>query len=366
LGAEPAVQPQSVASPVQSASATDTVNRDLSAGYPPQRLSLLTKASDLIGTVVWDRAGHKLGKIEDFVVDWNSGRIFCALVWPAHLYGPTNYFIAVPANCFLAAEKERAVVDTNLTTLIGFPRFVYSGWETAGVSKSLAEAYRHFGQAVFWDEKAGLSGVGEFGSLQGAEVNNRANVNIGDLADLVIDLPAGRVMFALISFYGADDNQHVVPLAALGVAHDHQNLVLDVDESKVGALINPDAFLGAEWADPAWVAGEYQAYGLPPGFDPQAGEKMANALDTLENPPLVATQPDLAEVDSRMRLAVITAIVQADVANAVLVQGLNISADNGVVTLSGRVDGETKKMALQKIAESVAGIGKVKNELEVK
>ena len=80
---------------------------DFATNYPPARLSYLTRASDLIGTPVWDRAGHKLGKIEDFVVDWNSGRVYCALIWPQHLYGASNYYIAVPAKCFVAAEASR-------------------------------------------------------------------------------------------------------------------------------------------------------------------------------------------------------------------------------------------------------------------
>jgi sporulation protein YlmC with PRC-barrel domain len=366
FGAEPVAQPQSMAAPATVAAAPESAQSDLTAGYPPQRLSLLTKASDLIGTGVWDRNGHKLGKIGDFVVDWNSGRIYCALVWPQNLYGSSNYFIAVPAKCFLAADETRAVVDTNLTTLINMPRFIYSGWDTAGVSQSLAEAYRQFGQPVFWNEKSGVAGVGKFGSLQGAEVNNRANVNIGNLADLVIDLPAERIMFALVSFYGADENLHAVPFAAVGVAQDHQNLVLDVDDSMVGALVNPDIFLDTELTDPFWVAGNNRAFGQPPGFAVEAGEKQAVALETLENPPLIANHPEWMEIDSRLRRAVITAIVQADVDNSALVQKITISADSGIVTLAGQVDGEAKKSALRKIAEGVAGVGNVKNELEVK
>ncbi len=370
FGAEPSAQPQTTVAPAQNAGATDTVQRNLTAGYAPQRLSLMTKASDLIGTGVWDRAGHKLGKIEDFVVDWNSGRIYCALVWPQNLYGSSNYFVAVPAKCFLGADGDRAVVDTNLATMIGSPRFVHSGWDAAGVSKSLADAYRRFGQPVFWDEKAGLPGVGKYGSLLGAEVNNRANVNIGDLADLVIDLPAERIVFAVISFYGEDENLHAVPFSAVGVARDQQNLVLDVDDSKVGALVSPDDFLETELADPSWVAGSYRAYGQPPGFDAKAGEKLnaaqADALANVENPPLVAAQPQLAGNDPELRRAVMVAIIQADVDNAAVARQITISADNGRVTLAGRVDSEAKRSGLGKIAERVAGIGNVRDELEVK
>ena len=44
----------------------------------------------------------------------------------------------------------------------------------------------------------------------GAEVNNQANVNIGNLSDLVFDLPTERILFAVISFYGEDQNEHAL------------------------------------------------------------------------------------------------------------------------------------------------------------
>jgi sporulation protein YlmC with PRC-barrel domain len=337
--------------------------------YPPERLSLLTPASDLIGTPVWDLAGHKLGKIEDFVVDWNSGRVYCALLWPQNLYGASNYYIAVPAKSFVAADETRAVINTNVRTLIGSARFLRAGWDAAAVSNSVAEAYRRFGQPLSWDEKAGPGAVGKYSSLLGVEVNDPDNVNIGNLADLVFDLPKERIMFAVISFYGEDQNLHAVPFSAVSVASDRRNLVVDADNSKVGGLVNEDEFLRVEMTDPFWVADDYQAYGKQPGFDAAAWTQLnaapSNAVVNLETPP-VAANPGPAPSDANLARAVMIAIVQADMANAALAQNINISAANGVVTLTGRVPGEAQKNSLGKIAGGVEGVGNVRNELEVK
>jgi sporulation protein YlmC with PRC-barrel domain len=340
----------------QSSSATN---------YPPERLSLLTQASDLIGTPVWDLAGHKLGKIEDFVVDWNSGRVYCALLWPQNLYGASNYYIAVPAKCFVAADASRAVINTNAKTLIGSQRFLRAGWDAAAVSNSVAEAYRRFGQPLSWDEKAGLGAVGKYSSLVGVDVNNPDNVNIGSLADLVFDLPKEHIMFAVISFYGEDQNLHAVPFSAVSVASDRRNLVVDVDNSKVAGLVNPDEFLRVKMTDPFWVADVYLAYGKQPGFDPAAWTQPKPAM-VPENAPPAAVSPEPAPSDAKLARAVLVAIVQADMANAALAQNINISAANGVVTLAGRVPGEAQKSSLEKIAGSVEGVGSVRNELEVK
>ena len=344
--------------------------RDFATNYPPERLSYMTRASDLIGTPVGDRAGHELGKIEDFVVDWNSGRVYCALVWPQHLYGASNYYIAIPAKCFVAADESQAVINTNLTTLIGLKRFLRAGWDATAVSNSVAEAYQHFGQPLSWDEKAGPGAVGKYSDLMGVDVNNRANVNIGNLADLVFDLPTERIMFAVVSFYGVDHNLHGVPFSAVSIAPDHRNLVVDVDDSKVGALVNPDDFLRVKMTDPFWVADEYEAYGKQPGFDPAAWKQL-NAAPSIpavapENPPPVVANPEPLSGDVKLARAVMVSIVQADLANAALVQGIKISAAGGVVTLSGSVPGETQKSVLEKTAAGVAGVGSVKNELEIK
>jgi hypothetical protein len=212
--------------------------------------------------------------------------------------------------------------------------------------------------------------VGKYSELMGAEVNNRANVNIGNLADLVFDLPTERIMFAVVSFYGADKNLHGVPFSAVIVASDRRNLVVDVDASKVGELVNPDDFLRVKMTDPFWVADEYEAYGKQPGFDPVAWNELNAAPSSLavapENPKPVVINPDAVSGDVKLGRAVMVSIIQADPANTDLVRSIKIFAADGVVTLSGSVPGAAQKSAMEKISAGVAGVGSVKNELEIK
>jgi sporulation protein YlmC with PRC-barrel domain len=351
--------------------------RDYATAYPPERLGLLTKASDLIDAPVWDLAGHKLGKIEDFVLDWNSGRVYCVLIAPQHLYGAMDYYIAVPAKSFVsvevargAADATRAVVNTNAKTLIGMPRFLRSGWDATAVSNAVAGAYRQFGQPLSWDEKAGPGAVGRYSSLMGVDVNNRANVNIGNLSDLVFDLPTERILFAMVSFYGEDQNEHAVPFPAVSVAPDRQNLILDVDNSKVGGLVNPDDFLTVKMTDPFWVAEAFWSYGKRPGFDTTEWARLTAPPPAAENKIEVPTPPAASTKqlsgDKQLAREVMVAIIAADLSNASPMQNVTIDANDGVVTLRGRVPSETLKSDWEKIAASVNGVNGVKNELEVK
>jgi sporulation protein YlmC with PRC-barrel domain len=350
---------------------------DYATAYPLERLGLLTKASDLIDMPVWDLAGHKLGKIEDFVLDWNSGRVYCVLIWPQHLYGPSDYYIAVPAKSFVSVDTTRggtdttrAVINTNAKSLIGLPRFLRSGWDTTAVSNAVTEAYRQFGEPLSWDEKAGPGAVGRYSSLMGVDVNNRANVNIGSLSDLVFDLPTERIMFAMVSFYGEDQNEHAVPFPAVSVAPDRQNLIVDVDNSKVGGLVNPDDFLSVEMTDPFWVAEEFWSYGKWPGFDAAEWAQLIAPPPGTENkiePPPPASPPrEQLSGDKRLAGRVMVAIIAEDLDNASPMQNVTISANDGTVTLTGHVPSETLKSGWEKIAAGVDGVSSVKNELEVK
>jgi osmotically-inducible protein OsmY len=62
----------------------------------------------------------------------------------------------------------------------------------------------------------------------------------------------------------------------------------------------------------------------------------------------------------------VIAFVQADLANADLMPNINVSAADGVVTLTGSVPGAAQKSSLEKIAGGVDGVSSVKNKLEVK
>ena len=342
----------------------------------------MQKAGSIIGTPVTDRDGNKLGRIGDFIVDYHTGRVFCALVVPANFYGSTNYFVAVPAKCFVFADETRAVADINKPRLLDAPPFFTSTWNTAVVFRSVDEACKYFDQPAA-AARTGPTLVGVCGRLLGMEVNNRDGANIGRLSDLMIDLPGERMLFALVSFYGADQNRHAVPPTALGLSSDKRSLVLNVDDSQTASLVYPNAFLGTEMTDPAWVAAAYQAYGKELVFEPgtfavsQPETPKAHIVvapqpappivppSTKTVAPPVITTPKPHRTDSELSHAVMIAIVQGDLDDTSATQGVKINSVDGKVTLTGQVPSQKIKDNFGSIAEGVAGEGNVVNELEV-
>ncbi len=349
---------------------------DFSGNYQAQRLSLTVKLSDVMGTMVWDQQGHRIGRIEDLLVDPDSWRVLCALIRPVNLYGPKEYFIGIPAKCFVTVDPDRAVVDATVTNAIGLPRFRAEGvWDAAAMSASLKPMFERFGQKIYWDEKKGLPRLVRCAVWMDMDVTDGSDVNVGRLADFVVDLPAQRVVFTAIAFFGSDANTHVVPPAALSVAPDGGSLVLPMDPARKLSLLNPDDFQWVKITDPVWVAAVYRAYGQQ--IDLEHGPVLDNAIVRSRDEPLTEIPTDLPVPSSMPRVfvaappenlprAIMTAFIQEDLGNFKAAQNIKVTVLDGNVTLTGRVDNEAQRQSLLSIAQRLAGVGKVTSQLEAR
>ena len=206
----------------------------------------------------------------------------------------------------------------------------------------------------------------------GDEVDDQSGVNVGGLTDFMIDLPAERVVFAAVTFFGWDANTHVLPPGALSAGPDGNRLRLAMDGPKLAAVVDSDEFVWTETADPAWVAEVYRAYGkqivleAPPSLDAAVARVRAPIEPPPAPPETAAMMPEAIAPDTNLARAVMTAIIQADPANVALAQGIKVTVAGDRVVLTGPVGSTQQKSSLGWIAEGVAGVGKVSNELEVK
>ena len=88
----------------------------------------IKSVSALGGTKVINKAGKSLGKIEDFVVDLNTGRIaYAVLSFGAFM--ATDKLFAIPIKALkLDLEKETFVLDVYKEQLENAPGFDKSNW----------------------------------------------------------------------------------------------------------------------------------------------------------------------------------------------------------------------------------------------
>lgn len=121
-------------------------------------------------------------------------------------------------------------------------------------------------------------------TLCGDRVRNSAGENLGKIEELMIDLPSGRVAYAVLSFggfMGMGDKLFAVPWSKLTVDEDNHEFVLDVDKR---TLENAPGFDKDNWpdmADPDWNSQIRAHYGTE--SESHAGEQVGATNKTWDS-----------------------------------------------------------------------------------
>ena len=111
-------------------------------------------------------------------------------------------------------------------------------------------------------------------SLAGDRVKNPAGEDLGKVTELMIDIPSGRVPYAVLSFggmLGVGNKLFAVPWNALTLDEDEKQFILKADKAR---LENAPGFDKDNWpdmADAAWGGTVYSYYGVQPYWEEETG-----------------------------------------------------------------------------------------------
>lgn len=118
-------------------------------------------------------------------------------------------------------------------------------------------------------------------TLAGDRVRNHEGDDIGKIDEIMIDIPAGRVSYAVLSFggfLGLGDKLFAIPWHALHVDQDEKCFVLDVEKT---TLENAPGFDKDDWPDMAnesWGQTVYHFYGVKPYWEEPENEEERRTL----------------------------------------------------------------------------------------
>lgn len=107
-------------------------------------------------------------------------------------------------------------------------------------------------------------------TLKGDSVRNSTGEDLGKVDEIMIDIPTGRVAYAVLSFGGfmrMGNKLFAVPWNALKVDEDQKCFILDVEKSR---LENAPGFDKDNWpdmADRTWGSQIYSYYGRTPYWE---------------------------------------------------------------------------------------------------
>jgi sporulation protein YlmC with PRC-barrel domain len=107
-------------------------------------------------------------------------------------------------------------------------------------------------------------------SLSGDKVVNTAGEDLGKLDDIMIDLPTGRIAYAVLSFggfLGIGNKLFAIPWSRLSVDEVNRRMILDVDRDLLERAPGFDKDNWPDMSDPSFGSQIYSYYGAEPFWE---------------------------------------------------------------------------------------------------
>jgi sporulation protein YlmC with PRC-barrel domain len=108
------------------------------------------------------------------------------------------------------------------------------------------------------------------GTMMGDHVRNAGGDDLGTIEEVMIDIPTGRVAYAVLSFggfLGIGDKMFAIPWEALRLDEGEHQFVLDVDKATLESAPGFDKGNWPDMADPSFSARIHSHYGRTPSWE---------------------------------------------------------------------------------------------------
>lgn len=101
-------------------------------------------------------------------------------------------------------------------------------------------------------------------TLMGNDVYNRQDEDLGDIKDIMLDVPAGRISYAVLSYgglLGIGEKLFAVPWEALTLDTENKRFTLDVTKDRLESAPGFDKDSWPNMSDLTWAQGIHTYYG---------------------------------------------------------------------------------------------------------
>jgi sporulation protein YlmC with PRC-barrel domain len=246
--------------------------------FPTGPLNSIERVDRIIGKDVHNGNGQPIGRIEDLMVDLESGRALYAIVSAGGFLGVAHRLITVPPGAFTSHDGKWRL-NTDKKILMQAPQYFDAEDKQAEMESPAfaSRVYKYFGQRTWWETGAAGGAPSQFVNVDKAnalivrDIQNLAGQTIAKVDNLMIDFPAGRVPYVILApdrnLNLEMDNLYALPPSALTRSADRKSLSTSVDKDK---LAGAPHFEKSNWPDmsaPEWAGRIYQFFGKQAYFE---------------------------------------------------------------------------------------------------
>jgi len=244
-----------------------------------KELPFCHKASDVIGSKVENPAGENLGKVEELVIDPQTGGIEYAVLSFGGFLGMGDKLFAIPFHLLKAppvsegSKLAHFTLDVDKAKLEKAPGFPKNNWPDIHAASWRSEIDKYFGVTRETAAEGAIEENKEFllvkvSDLLGKDVYNTTDDDLGDIKEIVVDPQRSRLTYFVLSsggFLGLGDKLFAIPWDELDIVRKENKLhtVLQIDKAR---LEKSPEFKEGDWvlmSDPTYVKQVYDYYHCP-------------------------------------------------------------------------------------------------------
>jgi len=256
------------------------------------------------------------------------------------------------------------------------PAFKLSDWQENVGQARVEEVYQYYSAKPYFtsQDQTGrnanrapnqLGQVERASKIVGASVRNLQDEKLGKIENLVVDLPAGRVVEVILAsggFLGLGDELSAIPPQSFRNGDHPDMLTLDATKE---ALNRAPHFKSTDWQtanNPDQVGIVYHTYNVEPYFTTEAVDNTAQNVRERDSSSLTPLNQGSSKADIDTTREIRRQIMD-DHSLSVDAHNVKIITVNGRVTLRGPVANDQEKQMISDIATKVAS-GNVDNQLQ--
>jgi sporulation protein YlmC with PRC-barrel domain len=129
------------------------------APTPPASISRVVSTAAMKGTHVHNFAGEDLGKVDDFVINFETGRIAYVAVSQGGFLGIGDKLFAVPWELFSVRPESRELfLDIDKQLLLDAPGFDRNDWPDMVDEAWTTQIRAHYAQKPYWNSDVTYAG----------------------------------------------------------------------------------------------------------------------------------------------------------------------------------------------------------------
>lgn len=210
------------------------------------------QASHIIGKDVKNAEGEVLGNIDDLVIDAKNGWVHYAVLSRGGLGGIGSKLFAYPMAAFQPGPNEELILQIDEAKLENAKGFDDGNWPNFSDATYRQHIDQNFSGAKAVAQDARLVRVSEFID---EDIETAQGEDIGELEDVVINLKKNQVHYAVAELddWGLGDTLYALPLRAFSMDVDGDDLVLNVDKTRIDTARGFDDNKWPNLNDPAYV-----------------------------------------------------------------------------------------------------------------